>query len=85
MGGQACILYGAAEFSKDIDFALLADEENLACLNKALTDLDEAPERIVALQSRKSLCTTESTDDFMIGVAFEVTRIRFEKQRLVIN
>ena len=24
MGGQACILYGAAEFSRDIDFAILA-------------------------------------------------------------
>jgi hypothetical protein len=29
MGGQACILYGAAEFSKDFDFILLLDAENL--------------------------------------------------------
>jgi hypothetical protein len=27
MGGQACILYGGAEFSRDIDFAILASEE----------------------------------------------------------
>lgn len=40
MGGQACILYGAAEFSRDIDFALLADERNLARLKEALTALD---------------------------------------------
>ena len=30
MGGQACVFYGAAEFSRDVDFALVADEENLA-------------------------------------------------------
>ena len=26
MGGQACVFYGAAEFSRNIDFALMADE-----------------------------------------------------------
>jgi len=25
MGGQACVFYGAAEFSRDIDFAVLAE------------------------------------------------------------
>jgi hypothetical protein len=39
MGGQACILYGAAEFSRDVDFAVLADEKNLQSLRKALADL----------------------------------------------
>ena len=29
MGGQACVLYGAAEFSRDADFAVLASPENL--------------------------------------------------------
>ena len=37
MGGQACILYGAAEFSRDIDIALLVDEANLERL-RALLD-----------------------------------------------
>lgn len=36
MGGQACILYGAAEFSRDIDLAILADEKNLDRLAQAL-------------------------------------------------
>jgi hypothetical protein len=27
MGGQACVFYGAAQFSKDVDLALLATEE----------------------------------------------------------
>lgn len=40
MGGQACVFYGAAEFSRDTDLAILASSENLAKLDKALTDLD---------------------------------------------
>jgi hypothetical protein len=39
MGGQACVFYGAAEFSRDTDLAILASPENLARLEKALTDL----------------------------------------------
>ena len=39
MGGQACVLYGAAEFSRDIDIAILADPGNLVRLGKALSDL----------------------------------------------
>ena len=35
MGGQACIVYGGAEFSRDIDFAILASSENLEALNLA--------------------------------------------------
>ncbi|MBI3875800.1 MAG: hypothetical protein HY300_07540, partial [Verrucomicrobia bacterium] len=29
MGGQACVFYGAAEFSRDTDFAVLAEPDNL--------------------------------------------------------
>ena len=39
MGGQACVLYGAAEFSRDTDLAILASSENLARLKKSLKDL----------------------------------------------
>ena len=39
MGGQACVFYGAAQFSKDIDFVLLADTENYARLHRALAEL----------------------------------------------
>jgi hypothetical protein len=39
MGGQACVLYGAAEFSRDTDFALLASPANLKRLHGALADL----------------------------------------------
>ena len=39
MGGQACVFYGAAQFSKDIDFVLLASEENFSRLRTALDEL----------------------------------------------
>ena len=39
MGGQACVFYGAAEFSRDTDFAFLAVPANMARLREALRDL----------------------------------------------
>ncbi len=36
MGGQACVFYGAAQVSKDIDFLILAEEENFNRLLKAM-------------------------------------------------
>ncbi len=43
MGGQACVFYGAAEFSRDVDFAILADAANLGRLRKALRELKADP------------------------------------------
>ncbi|MEQ1859178.1 MAG: hypothetical protein ABMA13_04520 [Chthoniobacteraceae bacterium] len=39
MGGQACVFYGAAQVSKDIDLLLLTEAENFARLERALADL----------------------------------------------
>lgn len=39
MGGQACVFYGAAEFSRDVDFAIPAEPENLRRLQEALHEL----------------------------------------------
>jgi hypothetical protein len=39
MGGQACVLYGAAEFSRDTDFAVFSDAANLGRLQAALDEL----------------------------------------------
>lgn len=39
MGGQACVLYGAAEFSRDIDLVLLPSPGNLDRVQSALDDL----------------------------------------------
>jgi hypothetical protein len=41
MGGQACILYGAAEFSRDIDLAVLASAKQR--LRDALAELRAEP------------------------------------------
>jgi hypothetical protein len=30
MGGQACVFYGAAEFSRDLDLLILSDADNLS-------------------------------------------------------
>lgn len=40
MGGQACILYGGAEFSRDIDLSIGIDPENLKAVKHALTQLE---------------------------------------------
>ena len=39
MGGQACVLYGATEFSRDTDIVLVPDPANVAALKQALEDL----------------------------------------------
>jgi hypothetical protein len=40
MGGQACVFYGAAEFSRDIDLAILCDFANLDAIRQVLGELD---------------------------------------------
>ena len=42
MGGQACVFYGGAEFSRDTDFAILADTDNLERLQAAMRELQAA-------------------------------------------
>ena len=39
MGGQACVFYGGAEFSRDCDMAFLANQENVDRLAEALRAL----------------------------------------------
>ena len=53
MGGQACVLYGAAEFSRDADFAVLASPGNLERLRAAMDTLQaEVIERGHAIHFR---------------------------------
>ena len=76
MGGQACVLYGAAEFSRDIDVAVLADEKNLSHLQKALSELKAAPVFVPALSTHALLrghachfrCTRAGTEGLRIDV-----------------
>ena len=52
MGGQACVIYGGAEFSRDTDLALLSDSDNLTRFEVALTELQA--ERIAVPPLAKS-------------------------------
>jgi hypothetical protein len=52
MGGQACVFYGAAEFSRDTDFAVLADAANLARLRQALAELLAEPIAVPPFESK---------------------------------
>lgn len=54
MGGQACVLYGGAEFSRDTDMVILCDEPNLKRLKSALEEL-QAREIAVPPLSREYL------------------------------
>jgi hypothetical protein len=52
MGGQACILYGGAEFSRDIDLSIAIDPKNLAAVRKALNHLKAEAIFVPQLHSR---------------------------------
>lgn len=52
MGGQACVLYGAAEFSRDADLAVLADAVNLRRLENALTVLVASVEYVPPFEAQ---------------------------------
>jgi hypothetical protein len=43
MGGQACVIYGGAEFSRDTDLALLSDPDNLSRFTRATAELQAEP------------------------------------------
>ena len=43
MGGQACVLYGAAEFGRETDLVILADADNLVRLRCRAATLAPAP------------------------------------------
>ncbi len=49
MGGQACIAYGAAEFTRDSDFLVDVAEANLQRLRAALAELKAQPVYVPAL------------------------------------
>jgi hypothetical protein len=52
MGGQACVLYGGAEFSRDTDILVLADAGNLRRLQTAVDELQADSIAVPAFESR---------------------------------
>jgi hypothetical protein len=51
MGGQACVFYGAAEFSRDTDLALLASDDNLNRFRAAAAELLAEPVAVPPFQA----------------------------------
>jgi len=51
MGGQACVFYGAAEFSRDLDLLVLVEDDELNRLRAALTELNCEPVAVPELSA----------------------------------
>jgi hypothetical protein len=67
MGGQACVFDGAAEFSRDLDLLILADDPNLASLKIALNALEA--ETIAVPQFQREFLTRGHAVHFRCGRA----------------
>jgi hypothetical protein len=52
MGGQACVLYGAAEFSRDTDIMVVAEAANLVRLQAAVDELQAEVIAVPPFQDR---------------------------------
>src|SRR5262249_53157843 len=76
MGGQACILYGAAEFSRDLDLVVLADEKNLERLQQALDDLQAEPDYVPAERPLLSWAIHENASRTERGLRAEEGQLR---------
>ena len=61
MGGQACVFYGAAEFSRDTDIAVLAVRENLDRLAAAVRDLQAEVIAVPPFECSTLIVVTRST------------------------
>lgn len=76
IGGQACIIYGAAEFSRDSDFVILSTRRNLECLQRTLDALkaeliDVAPLELDYLDRGHAChfrCAVEGVENLRIDV-----------------
>lgn len=76
MGGQACVFYGAAEFSRDVDFAVYAGEENLERFHRTMESLQAEIIAVPPFERRyleKGLavhfrCQAEGVEGFRVDV-----------------
>lgn len=76
IGGQACIIYGAAEFSRDSDFVILCNNENLQQLKKALNVLKAkliyVPPLEVSYLERGHACHFRCKEKFVENLRIDV-------------
>ena len=81
MGGQACVFYGAAQVSKDVDLIVLAEPSNFEKLHAALRSLDArriavppfSPEVLARGHAVHFRCAEPGAKDLRIDV---MTRLR---------
>jgi hypothetical protein len=81
MGGQACVFYGAAQVSKDVDLVLLADPANFQKLHNALEALGAkriavprfSPEVLSRGHAVHFRCSAPGVEDLRVDV---MTRLR---------
>ncbi|MBI5555947.1 MAG: hypothetical protein HY920_08875 [Elusimicrobia bacterium] len=76
IGGQACIVYGAAEFSRDTDFTILGTEKNIYNLSSALqamkAELIYVPPLEIAYLKRGHACHFRCQDDDLSGLRIDL-------------
>ena len=60
MGGQACILYSAAECSRDADLAILAEAANLDRLALSLEDLQAVEFALLVARTSHAIIAHQS-------------------------
>ncbi|MBI2920126.1 MAG: hypothetical protein HYY18_03455 [Planctomycetes bacterium] len=79
MGGQACVLYGGAEFSRDVDVAIAADGRNLARLQRALKELRAEPvyfpELSAAVLKRGHACHFRCRGPRLDGIRLDIMSV----------
>ena len=63
MGGQACVFYGAAEFSRDVDLFIAVDESNLSRLRSALQELGAESIAVPPLENEYLTAVTPCISD----------------------
>lgn len=81
IGGQACIVYGAAEFSRDSDFVVLSTPDNLRSLQQALECLKAKPIYVPELKpeylDRGHACHFRCMDDETANLRVDIiSRLR---------
>lgn len=76
IGGQACIVYGAAEFSRDSDFTVLCTEKNIANLRSALqamkAELIYVPPLEISFLKRGHACHFRCHNDDLNGLRIDL-------------
>jgi hypothetical protein len=88
IGGQACIVYGAAEFTRDTDFVVRVNSANMKRLRAALAELEAEPVFFPPLRANHLLrghaCHFRCTAAEVVGIQLEVVKFPEAKRGFVL-